>query len=325
MSLDYFGQSSYEEKWNGLDLVYSCDKLVFTGSFAFGRIESMLGWLSQLRTFGVLAPSNVPWGYHLREVRFYEKMSVMSYRNNFVFEFYNEEDEKVSFYFGVGFNTSMGFAESWKVEFNPNKILTNCAQWMRDFLLRLKDCSKVGGLTNSIEVKSYDIAIDFPVARDCVLYEKGQRVHKLFMYSALNRTDYYGDSHKHGATKIYNKALESGLARDLTRLEVTLQLDDYDSVRKYFEGLRVLQHGQMAMQDLGCSLKPNDRVFLELINMHPDYLSRLSYEKRKKFKPYLKDFVQPFVLSLKAFNHVVGWTSGFIFMKIGDIFGDDGR
>ncbi|MCL2300477.1 MAG: hypothetical protein FWC27_10085 [Firmicutes bacterium] len=321
--MDYFGQSTYKEKWNGLDLVYSCDKIVFTGRFAFGGIEPMLGWLAQLRTFGVLAPPDQPWGYFLKEVRFYEKFAVMSYRNNFVFEFFNEAKEKVSFYLGVGFNTAMGFVETWRVEFNPNKVLLNCGAWARDFLLRLKGCSKVGGLTNSIEVKSFDLAIDFPVARDCVLYEKGQRVHKLFMYSALNRTDYYGDSRKHGATKIYNKALEAGLERDLTRLEVTLELDDFDSVRHYFEGLRVLRHGQIVMEELGTSLKQNDRVFLELLNLHPEYLSRLTYRKRDAFKPYLKDFVQPFVLSLKAFHYVAGWTAAFITLDIRSIFGDD--
>ena len=287
MSLDYFGQSTYREKWNGLDLTYSCDKLVLTGRFAFGGIASILEWLNRLRTFGVLAPPNTPWGYHLREIRFYEKFSVMCYRNNFVFEFLNEEKEKVSFYFGVGFNTSMGFVETWKVEFNPNKVLSNCGPWMRDFFLRLKNYTKVGGLINSLEVKSFDLAIDFPVARDCVLYEKGQRVHKLFMYSALNRTDYYGDSHKHGATKVYNKALEAGLDRDLTRLEVTLELDDFDSVRKYFEGLRILRHGQMQMEELGTKLSQSDRVTLELINMHPEYLARYPYRQQQKFKRHV--------------------------------------
>jgi hypothetical protein len=155
-----------------------------------------------------------------------------------------------------------------------------------------------------------------------VLYDRGNRKRKMYMISAQERTDYYGESHKHGATKIYNKALEAGLDRDLTRLEVTLELDDFDSVRKYFEGLRILRHGQMKLEEMGVDLKPNDKVFLELLNMHPEYLSRLSYEKRKKFKPYLEDFVQPFVLPLKAFNPVANWTAWLITLNIGGIFGD---
>jgi len=321
MSLDYFGQSSFKDKWNGLDLVYSCDKIVITGRFIFGAIDSMLGYMKQLSYQAYIAPE-VPWGFHLQNVRFYEKLAVMCYRNNFILEFYNEVKEKVSFYFAAGFNGNNGFAETWKLEFNPNKILTNCGPWMREFLLKLKSSTRVVGLINSVEVKSFDLAIDFPVARDCVLYDKGQRVHKLFMYSALNRTDYYGDSHKHGATKVYNKALESGLARDLTRLEVTLELDDFDSVRHYFEGLRVLRHGQMAMNELGLHLSPDDKIFLELLNVHPEYFSRLSFNRKKKYKPYLEDFVQPFVLNLKAFNHVALWAAWFLTMNIGGILGD---
>ena|GEM_PF-3691682 len=124
--------------------------------------------------------------------------------------------------------------------------------------------------------------------------------------------------------RIYNKALESGLARDLTRLEVTLELDDFDSVRKYFEGLRILRHGQMAMSELGEGLTQNDKVVLDLLNLHPEYLERMNWAARKKFKPYLVDFVQPFVLGLKPFNHVAGWTAWFITLNIGGIFGDAG-
>ena len=321
MSLDYFGQSSCKEVFNGLDLVYSCDKIVLTGKFQFGTIERMLGFMKEL-SFHSSITREFPWGYELANVRFYEKVSVMTYRNNFVLEFLDESKEKVSFYFAVGFNAVNGFAQCWKLEFNPNKVLVHCEHWMRDFLLQLKSCSKVGGLTHSIELKSMDFAIDFPVARDSVLYDKGNRKHCMIALSLLNRTDYYGDRKQHGHTRVYNKAMESGLRRDLTRLEVTLEVFDFDSVRHYFEGLRILRHGQMAMEELGAELKPNDRVFLELLNMHPDYLSRLSYEKRKKFKPYLVDFVQPFQLDLKAYKRIYGWTSFFMLMDIGRIFGD---
>jgi len=324
MSLDYFGQSSFKEKWNGLDLVYSCDKVILTGRFLFGAIDRMFSYMRQLSYQSCIGPL-VPWGYALYDVRFYEKLSLMSYRNNFVIEFYNEEKEKVSFYFGIGFNANNGFQELWKLEFNPNKILTNCNAWMRDFLLLLKSCSRVGGLINSIEVKFFDLAIDFPVSRDCVLYDKENRLHKMYLLSALDRTDYYGVSHKHGATKVYNKGIEADLKRDLTRLEVTLELDDFNSVRKYFEALSVLQHGQMKMDDLGAKLTQNDKVVLELLNMHPEYLSRFNRWAKTKYEPYLKDFCQPFQLSLKAFNHVASWISYFTRMDIGGIFGDNGR
>jgi len=321
MSLDYFGQSSYKEPWNGLDLVYSCDKVVLTGRFQFGAIERMLGFMKEL-SFHTSINRELPWGYELSNVRFWERVSVMSYRNNFVLEFLDELKEKVSFYFAIGFNSSNGFVQSWKLEFNPNKVLVHCEHWMRDFLLQLKNCTKVGGLTNSVEVKSIDFAIDFPVARDSVLYDKGSRKHCMIALSLLNRTDYYGDRKKHGHTRVYNKAMESGLERDLTRLEVTLEVLDFDSVRGYFEGLRVLQHGQMSVEELGASLTQNDKVYLKMLNMFPECFSELNYAARKKFKPYLVDFVQPFELSLKAYNRVCGWVFFFILMNIGGIFGD---
>jgi len=323
MSLDYFGQSMYREDWNGLELVYSCDKIVVTGKFAFGRDTEMLCYLDKLYHYGPVV-RELPWGFELQNVKFYERVSLMCYRNNFVLEFYDENKDKLSFYFAIGYNDNSGYCNKWKLEFNPNKILTNCGVWMREFLCKLKGCTVVDGYRNSLEVKEIDLAIDFPVARDCVLYDKGSRLHKMYMLSLLNRTDYYGEAQKHGCTKIYNKGLEAGIDRDLTRLEVTLQLWDYHSVRQYFEGLRVLRHGQMAIGELGNGLNQTDKVLLELLNMHPEYYSRLGRDKKAKLKPYLEDFVQPFTLGLKAFNHVCGWVGWWRTMSIGGICGVDG-
>jgi hypothetical protein len=319
--VDYYGKSAIVEKWKGMDVTYSCDKMVVSGQFAYNRIDHVLKYIWGLRHYGS-GERYAPWGYKLEEVSFYEKVSLMAYRNNFVFEFWNEAKEKVSFYFAVGFNGVGGISEVWKLEFNPNKILSNVAPWFCEFLLVLRENSRVGGMTNSVEVKSFDLAIDFPVSRDCVLYNRGNRGHTMFLRSYDDRTDYYGEAGKHGRTKVYNKAKEAGLDRDLTRLEVTLKLDDFDSVRKYFEGLSVMTSRQMQMVDAP-RLSASDRLTLELLSMHPEYLERFPYRDRKKYTPYMQDFLVPFELSRKAFGHVVGWMSSFTKLDIAKIFDDD--
>jgi hypothetical protein len=144
----------------------------------------------------------------------------------------------------------------------------------------------------------------------------------MFYKSALDRTDYYGESGKAHSTKLYNKAAEAGLDGNLTRLEVKLGKGDldFDESRKYFEALSVLRYGTGV--GLVEGLTQNDRVTLELLNLHPEYLSRYNWAARKKFEPYLTDFLLRFELDRKAFLGVVCFAMAFRSLDVVRIFDD---
>jgi hypothetical protein len=329
LSFGYNANSSFREQWKGMELAYSCDKLVVTGQFAYGEYDRILKYMENLVHFGALG-QGFPWGYRLIDCDCKERVSLMLYRNNFILKFGNSlelvemQKDVVSFYFAIGFNSNSGLVDVWKLEFNPNKIIPAVGPWFREFLVMLKGASRVGGLTNSIEIKNFDVAIDFPVARDCVQYVRGNRKHVFYEVSKDEKTDYYGEGKKHGYTRIYNKGFEADLDRDLTRLEVTLSLDDYYSVRKYFEAFSVMTSRQMHVMDAP-ALSAADRVTLELLNMHPEYLERYPWYTRKKYKPYIQDILVPFELSEKAFNHVALWVAWFKNMDLESIFRDESK
>ena len=321
--MNYYGHSSYRDNWQGMELVYSCDKIEVTGQFDFMRCQPMLDYMNHLYHYGGMAPSEeFPWKYYLHEVRYYERFAMNSYRHNFTLCFKDGFKGEYRFYFAIAYNTPTGcIADWWKLELNPNKVMTDATDWLREFLCKLKGYTRVGGFINSVEVKSVDFAIDFPVERDCVLYDRGNRGHRMIMRSKLDRTDYYGEARKNGAVTVYNKQLESKLDKPLTRMEVTVTEFKYEGVAEYFNAFSVLKYGQMGMRELP-NLTQNDKAVLDLLNMHPEHLKEFNKAARRKYKPYLQDFKLPFKLSLKGFEHVMDWCVSWSNMDIGRIFGD---
>jgi hypothetical protein len=88
LPLSYFGQSFFKEKWQGMDIVHSCDKLELRGQFRFMGCQPFLDYLWGLVHFGVMAPQEeFPWMYYLSEVQHVERVALMNYRHNFYFDF----------------------------------------------------------------------------------------------------------------------------------------------------------------------------------------------------------------------------------------------
>jgi len=321
--MKYYDPSSIRETWHGMELVYSCDKIEVTGQFQFMRCQPMLDYLNHLYHYGGMAPQEeFPWKYYLHEVRYFQRFSMNSYRHNFTLCFKDGFGGEYSFYFAIEYNTPSGSIKDWwKLELNPNKVMTDAADWLREFLCKLKEHTRIGGFINSVEVRSIDFAIDFPVERDCVQYDRGARKHRMERRSKLDRTDYYGEARKNGAVTVYNKQLESKLEKPLTRMEMTVTEFEYASVVKYFNAFTVLRYGQMGLNDLP-KLSKNDKVLLDMLNELPEYFQELTYEKRKKLEPYFKDFRIPFQLNPKGFKYVMDWVASFNQLDIGRIFGD---
>ena len=104
------------------------------------------------------------------------------------------------------------------IEFNPNSFIDNQAFWT--------DYSVFKSKVKCLEVKRYDLAIDIPIIRDRIMVIKGNQKYSCEMYSRQNKTEYLGRRNKIGFTKIYNKQIEKGLSKPLTRVEVTCGTDD---------------------------------------------------------------------------------------------------
>ena len=145
---------------------------------------------------------------------------------------YNIEiEEGKSFYFGFHHNSeSLNNSEyskfennhfvdlyNFTIEFNPNKL-------KKDNLLMY-----LLSLSGEWYIKSYDLALDLKVNILDLIYDiSGKAVEKVFSSGYDDKTVYLGS----GANriKIYNKKKESKLniLGDLTRIELSRELDDFD-------------------------------------------------------------------------------------------------
>lgn len=101
---------------------------------------------------------------------------------------------------------SVGF-----LEFNPNKV--GDSEGFRQLLVYLRRYVASG------ELVRYDLAVDVPVSRPKLRLAKDGRKYKCEISSSL--TEYLGRRNAGGYVKVYDKAAESKLDTDLTRIELT--------------------------------------------------------------------------------------------------------
>ncbi len=195
-----------------------------------------------------------------------------------------------TFAVGLGFK---GLKSSEKtscfIEFNPNRVgkckeLTMVLEYMHYLHINL---------TLSV----YDIAIDLPISKKYVSIVKDKRVYKKFVYdcSGVNCTEYLGSTSDYGRVKLYNKAIESDLDYDLTRLELSTNSCDYLVVSKQLPQIMVC--GNLNLFDC-IKLSKSDYVLLQLLWLcdNPSfYFKQLGKDKQVKLKPFINsNFVLDF-------------------------------
>lgn len=150
-----------------------------------------------------------------------------------------EVEEGKSFYFGFHHNNEKLKNSDHKgqnnddlynftIEFNPNKVMKNR---LLMYLL---------GVSGEWYIKSYDLAIDLRInILDLIWDMSGRSTEKIFSNGYDNKTVYLGSGS--GRVKIYNKKKESNIVMlgDLTRVEVSKELEDFDIRRLsvlYYDG-----------------------------------------------------------------------------------------
>lgn len=117
-------------------------------------------------------------------------------------------------------NAQRGF-----MEFNPNKVAGDGRFW--DLL------AKVEPWVAGAELVRFDFAYDVRKPRCECMLTKDRRMYKAVVSNGI--TEYLGVKNTPGYVKVYDKAKESGLAGELTRIELTCAGEwDADELRKHW-------------------------------------------------------------------------------------------
>lgn len=114
---------------------------------------------------------------------------------------------------GVGQRTGSGRVDMHKgfMEFNPNKVGED---ERLDSLL-----SRMRGRVARVNTTRFDLAIDVDMPRNNLRMAKDRRKYQAFVDQTI--TEYLGSRNRGGFCKLYDKADESGMVGNLTRIELT--------------------------------------------------------------------------------------------------------
>lgn len=304
--MKYF--QKFETFKNKLPFIFSIDKIILNGSLNHNSIEHIFKEIHRLdySYTDIWAKANqepffIPAGMYLYSYQYYESRKNLSYRHCFDFEIVDyrppAKGDRVSFWLGIGFNKFGNVDnESWKLEFNPNKVLP-C-----DF------CYELFGvlMCNSywIDLKEYDIAVDIPLTRDCFfLSVRNGRKYGLIQNSATDKTEYSGLRHTNGFTKLYNKQLEQKLDTPLTRLEFTFTSLDFETSRDSIPNIFYYDTLQLKMSDL--ILNDTERFILNTLLVSPNRVNELGRYMAQKMKSILSDYICTFDLVRDEFEQCI--------------------
>ncbi len=301
--IKYF--QKFESFKNKLPFIFSIDKIILSGSLNHDSIDHVFKEIHRLDYSHTdiwakanMEPFFIPSGLYLYSYQYYESRKNMSYRHCFDFEIVDyvqsAKGERASFWLGIGLN-KFGKVdnETWKLEFNPNKVLP-C-----DF------CSDLFGvlMCNSywVDLKEYDIAVDVPLQRDSFfLSVRNGCKYGLIQNSATNKTEYSGVRHKNGFTKLYNKQLEQKLDMPLTRIEFTFTTLDYIASCDSIPNIYYYDVLQFKLSDL--ALNDTERFILNTLLVAPNRVNELGRYMAQKMKAIISDYVYTFDLTREEFE-----------------------
>lgn len=222
------------------------------------------------------------------KVTYYHSNKAYTYENLFVFK--NVDGNSFSIGFNLvkpGKNDFSGF-----VDFNPNKV----GDW--EYFQIFYD--SVFAYFKDVKIKRFDLAIDIPIAREFVKLIKDRRSYHYLQDRSI--TEYLGKRNNHNFVKLYDKAYESNLEYDLTRLEITIDPDE----QIIFPDIRIHK-----LQEELClvSLTPTDKVMLQLLDQVSDpfrYIQQLSPSLKRKYKKLMDCKYDKFEANMKIVYKLLG-------------------
>lgn len=241
--------------------IYSLDMIRLNLEF-MTEFQGFLDWLMKSN----ISEDNL-------DVKHWLSVKEFSFRNMF-----KVETDRYSFAMAIGFNGRSEDRNKGWIEFNPNKC---CGDFFDRFMREL-NCYVL-----TSKVVRYDLAIDIPIPRYLVKLKRDGRNYE-YIKSQSSETEYLGRRNHVGRVKLYDKKAESNLDYELTRIEITADLETFN-----FPTVNIMPLQQnINLEEITAS----DSVLIELLRQveNPNmYLGKLHYRKRKKIEPYLwQDTVQ---------------------------------
>ena len=244
----------------------------------------------------------------------YEPMTYYpSYKDYSYRHLFNFGVRGLSFTVGVSLNdnSKKGFLSGY-LDVNPNKLLADVLyhSGVLEPLNRLDDgfvdcdnspfdnafdlfrhiksvfrsvCLSLGRYCDDIKIRRYDLAVDVPYSRADVQLLKDRRKYSQFYKSELDFTEYLGIGSNQGRVKVYNKQLEADLDTPLTRIELTMEDQTFESLKKQWP--QVYLRNTYDLSD--------ERLVIQLLQAMPTdsmdfYLRRVSDRRTKsKYKSLL--------------------------------------
>lgn len=165
-------------------------------------------------------------------------------------------------------------------DFNPNKIPERIWREIADLL---------APMAREISVQRFDLAIDFPIARDQLqLIQRPGSGYQQFVSKEGAITEYTGDRSHHAAVKLYDKGADLGIDLICTRLEITIDPKRFKSVKDLYPEILSLAPLELTM-DFDALPFP-----LQAVILHPDLYDRLkattSRNTWSKYKKLLDEY-----------------------------------
>lgn len=213
-----------------------------------------------------------------------------------------------SFWFGIGFNSpDASFSETcnkWRIEFNPNKVFTEYL-FLKTFLSFIQ-------LSKHIEIKRFDLAIDYPVNRKSCFLVKDGRTYSEYMNSLEDRTQNLGQHSHHGYVKLYNKQIESKLPIPLTRLEITMDFlkSNYDEFQRIFPKVYVVESFQMKLDEN--TLNDTDKFILFTCLDNPTNVKLLGRRKQKRIESIMTQYSRFLRIDRKDYMSILAQIPNFV-------------
>lgn len=201
----------------------------------------------------------------------WESSRVMDYRYN-----YSIKSGSSSIYLGYWHNTQVGRnmdMHALKIKFNFNKVKGEMFDWL---------CSEIlYGSLDRLRVVSVDMCLDVHAPIRNFIVDKGRKKNT----RSFNETMYFGDRHKNGAVKIYDKGKEMGTDEVLTRYEVTVRPEKYYLADKVVNASYSLVDTMVIdTWQLGLDLDPVDRMVITSIMNGDGSINELNRRYKKKIK-----------------------------------------
>lgn len=279
--------------------IISIDRLRLKLKVKFNFVETLMNYLTGMSDFlvdesilenkyGIPAYLNI---FDKVDYHYYSKNGFNQYKN--MFNFYSCKDKSQTFTFAMVYRDFSGKfdQQSAFLEFNPNKVKNPTLLYLIDYIL--KSCKES-------KISFYDIAVDIPINRKYAFLNRVNKTNYSMLVSE-SVTEYLGQRSHSGHIKLYDKGAELKLPIDMTRLEVTCDSFDLDTIndclgRCYFLGIPSLLD----------NLSETDLVILELLYLSgcpSKYLNRLSRKKREVLEAYLSN-IQLVQLDLKTIHRI---------------------